>query len=166
MLTRPDSFDNPIWSPYKDYIKVDKMYGDLEDDFVVSQSIMNLLEISMNIFALQRLFAGHVKQAMIVALIVSTMTCSKTILYFVMEVVSGFKNTSHNDNFTLFLLYVFPNGVWIFVPGAIVFVLSSRFVSSKAPPSKKVSKSRTRSKSKTPSKSTRRSARLSRKRSS
>ena len=144
------------------------MYGDLDDDFVVSQSIMNLLEVSMNIFALQRLFAGQVKEAMIMALIVSTMTCSKTILYFLMEVVSGFKNTHHNDNFTLFLLYVFPNGVWIFVPGAVVFVLSSRFISSKAPSSKKTSasKSRTRSKSKSPSKSTRRSARLSRKRSS
>ena len=144
------------------------MYGDLDDDFVVSQSIMNLLEVSMNIFALQRLFAGQVKEAMIMALIVSTMTCSKTILYFLMEVVSGFKNTAHNDNFTLFLLYVFPNGVWIFVPGAVVFVLSSRFISSKAPSSKKTSasKSRTRSKSKSPSKSTRRSARLSRKRSS
>jgi len=169
VLNRPDSFENLIWSPYKDYVKVDKMYGDMKDDFVYSQSIMNLVEVSLNIFALQRLFSGREKEAMIVAIIVSTMTCSKTILYHLMEIVSGFKNTGHNDNATFFLLYLFPNGVWIWIPAAIMYVLSCKLMITTTPSTstsaKQSSSSKSRSRSKTPSKkkastTQRRSARL------
>jgi len=38
------------------------------------------------------------------------------VLYHVMEVVSGFKYTKHNDPITFLFLYFIPNGVWIWVP--------------------------------------------------
>ena len=36
VLNRPASFTNMIWYPYRDYVKIDMLYGDMEDAFVVA----------------------------------------------------------------------------------------------------------------------------------
>ena len=52
VLNRPASFSNLIWYPYRDYVEIDKLYGDMDDAFVVAQSYMNIVEASMNLVAL------------------------------------------------------------------------------------------------------------------
>ena len=118
-----DSFNNPIWAPYQDYVKVDKLYGKLENDFVWSQSILNLLEIAINLVALYLLSVKKFKQAAVTALVVCAMTSSKTILYHTMEISCSGCNTKQNDWQTFVLLYVIPNGVWIWVPMYACIVL-------------------------------------------
>jgi hypothetical protein len=117
------SFNNTIWYPYKSYVKVDKLYGDVKNDFVWSQSVLNLLEVALNLQALNLLSSKKIKLASVFALIVCAMTCSKTILYHVMEISCGGCNTKQNDWQTFIILYVFPNGVWIWVPMYACFVL-------------------------------------------
>jgi uncharacterized membrane protein YfcA len=86
------------------------------NDFVWSQSVLNLVEIAINLYALSLLSRSKFKQAAVTALVVCAMTSSKTILYHVMEVSCGFCNTKHNSWSTFIALYLFPNGVWIWVP--------------------------------------------------
>ena len=114
--TSLDSFNNPIWSPYKDYVQVDKLYASLENDFVWSQSVLNVLEICLNLFALHLLTSRKDKKAAVVGLAVCAMTSAKTILYHVMEFSCSGCNTKQNDWPTFLTLYIVPNGVWIWVP--------------------------------------------------
>lgn len=116
VLTRPWSFDQVLWAPYKDYVQVDKLYASMESDFVWSQSVMNLVEVTLNCICLGLLQARQGKTAAVVALVVNSLTCAKTILYFVMEISCGFCNTKHNNPGTFCMLYILPNGVWIWVP--------------------------------------------------
>ena len=52
VLRRPQSFDEPLYLPYRDYVKVDRLYGDLSDAFVWGQAVVNLLEVALNLVAL------------------------------------------------------------------------------------------------------------------
>jgi hypothetical protein len=119
-----DSRNNIIWAPYKDYVKVDYLYRD-DSDFVWSQSILNLFEISLNLISLYLLSSKKFKQAAAVALVVSAMTSSKTILYHVMEISCHGCNSKQNDWATFLTLYILPNGVWIWVPMYVCIVLGS-----------------------------------------
>jgi hypothetical protein len=123
VLLRPASFDIPLWAPYLDYIQVDKLYGNVEDTFVWSQSIMNLLEVGLNLYSLSLLHDKQFRAAAVMAVVVSTMTSSKTVLYHLMDYACGFCNSAHNDAFTLVVLYFLPNGVWIWVPAFVAFHL-------------------------------------------
>ena len=103
--TSIDSFNNPIWMPYQDYVKVDQLYGKVNDDFVWSQSILNIVEICINILALYLLSKKEFKQASVTALVACAMTSSKTVLYHVMEYSAcseshGIEgcNTNQNDS--------------------------------------------------------------------
>ena len=121
--TSIDSFNNPIWMPYQDYVKVDQLYGKVNNDFVFSQSILNIVEICINILALYLLSKKEFKQASVTALVACAMTSSKTVLYHVMEYSAcseshGIEgcNTNQNDSAKFWIMYILPNGVWIWVP--------------------------------------------------
>lgn len=129
VLLRPASFDMVLWAPYADYIQVDKLYGNVEDSFVWSQSILNLLEVALNLYTLSLVRTRQFRAASVMAVVVSTMTSSKTVLYHVMEYACGFCNSAHNDAATLVLLYFLPNGVWIWVPAFVVFHLGGKLSS-------------------------------------
>ena len=121
VLNRPHSIRNPIWSAgYGIYTRVDTLYGDLEDDFIYSIALINLLEVALGIISLLLIWSRNFKLAAVLILVVSTMICSKTILYFIMEAVSGFKHTKHNDVITLFSFYLTPNGMWILIPLKVI----------------------------------------------
>ena len=128
VFLRPASFDMMLWAPYRDYIQVDKLYGNVDDAFVWSQSVMNVVEVGLNLLALSYVSKKQYRTAAVVAIITSTMTCSKTILYHIIEIACGFCCTAHNDMFTLIMLYCLPNGVWIWVPATVVFRLGKLFV--------------------------------------
>ena len=121
VLNRPHSITNPLWSAsYSIYTRVDTLYADLEDDFIYSQSLINLLEVALGIISILVICSRNFKPAAVLILIISTMTCSKTILYFTMEAVSGFKHTKHNDFITLSSFYLVPNGIWILLPLKVI----------------------------------------------
>lgn len=147
-----NSFEHVVWSPYKDYVKVDRLYGKIEDDFVFCQSLMNLAEVALNVVALILVSKKCHRQAAVVALVVCTMTCSKTILYHLMEWSCGGCNTvrplrvvaiapdptherstfsqEQNDWTTFLTLYALPNGMWIWVPLYACVTLGARLASS------------------------------------
>ena len=117
VLLRPWSMKQLLWQPYEQYVQIDRLYGDMDDSFVYSQSCVNLLENAMNLWALRLARAeGGARRAAVVALIASTMTCSKTILYHLIEINSGFHYTKQNDWSTFITAYIIPNGIWIWVP--------------------------------------------------
>ena len=116
VLLRPWSFDQLAWHPYKEYVQVDHLYGNLQDTFVYSQSLLNIVEVVINLCSLFLLFSRHYRPASVLAMTVCVMTGAKTVLYLTMEVVSGLEATGHNDAVTFAVLYILPNGVWILVP--------------------------------------------------
>jgi len=121
VLNRPRTFPggdlHAFWKPYALYITVDKMYGNLSDAFVTSQSWLNLVEVAMN-FAALRLYQGGVASrkgraiACLVALVSLSFTFWKTALYM----MYGQDDASHNPWTTYISLYAIPNGLWILVP--------------------------------------------------
>lgn len=123
VFNRPASFKNVIWAPYRDYVVVDKLYGDTTDDFVFCQSVMNLVEVFLNICALNLVSNKRERYASVFALVASAMTCAKTVLYFLMEISSDFSHTGHNTRTTFYSLFVLPNGIWILVPFLCCIVL-------------------------------------------
>jgi hypothetical protein len=135
--TALDSFNHPLWSPYKDYVQVDRLYGKVDNDFVWSQSVLNVLEICINLLALNFLSRRSFRKAAVTALVACAMTSSKTILYHVMEISchgTPRSNTAQNDWPTFLTLYVFPNGVWIWVPMLACFQLGARLVAEPTNP--------------------------------
>ena len=48
----PGNFLHYLWSPYALYIKIDLMYGDMNDIFVFVQAIFNIFEILLNVTSL------------------------------------------------------------------------------------------------------------------
>ena len=129
--TSLDSFNNPLWAPYRDYVQVDRLYGKVDNDFVWSQSVLNVLEICINLLALNFLSQRKFRKAAVTALVASAMTSSKTILYHVMELSAhntSRSNTAQNDWPTFLTLYILPNGIWIWVPMLACFQLGAGLV--------------------------------------
>jgi hypothetical protein len=123
VLLRPDSMPGGslsfLYGSYETYIRIDGRYGDLEDDFVVGQTLMNLLESALGIAACVLAFRRR-RAAVLVAFTVAVMTLAKTILYFLCEGADGFTGYERAGAAMFFLLWVVPNGLWIAVPALIV----------------------------------------------
>ncbi|PYI07183.1 hypothetical protein BO78DRAFT_469246 [Aspergillus sclerotiicarbonarius CBS 121057] len=68
--------------------------------------------------------------ALLVAYSACIMTLGKTILYWLNEAFSGFDNIGHNDPWTLFFLWIIPNGLWIVFPGYGMYILGSEILAS------------------------------------
>lgn len=129
VLNRPHSIKNPIWSAsYSIYTSVDTLYSDEQDEFLYSVALINILEVALSIISLLIFCSRNFKAAAILIIVVSTMTCSKTLLYFMMEAVGGFKHTRQNDYVTLFTFYLVPNGIWILLPLKVICSISGTLV--------------------------------------
>ena len=123
------SIKNPIWSAsYSIYTSVDTLYSDEQDEFLYSVALINILEVALSIISLLIFCSRNFKAAAILIIVVSTMTCSKTLLYFMMEAVGGFKHTRQNDYVTLFTFYLVPNGIWILLPLKVICSISGTLV--------------------------------------
>ncbi|KAF0978117.1 hypothetical protein FDP41_002632 [Naegleria fowleri] len=106
-----------FWAPYDLYIQVDKSYGQLDNGFVIAQSIMNIVEITLVLIGLVRRksFDGF-----LLILSASLMSFSKTVLYMLVDICGGFEFTAHNDWFTFITLYFLPSFVWIVFPAIVL----------------------------------------------
>ncbi|KAK4118419.1 hypothetical protein N657DRAFT_651327 [Parathielavia appendiculata] len=145
MLLRPHTMPGgslhwPLWVPYALYGEVDHMYGfkqwHLRNPFAAAQSLMNLVETVLYLGYLgmwywygqpgargeRRAVGGRVGAwTLLLGFSAAVMTVSKTVLYWVLEYCSGFDNIGQNDPWTLFWLWIVPNGAWIVVP--LVFMI-------------------------------------------
>jgi hypothetical protein len=105
------------------YTKHDKRYGDMKDGWVVAQSWLNALEVAFQLIAVLASLLKINQFANKLALVVSTMTLYKTVIYFLIEYFEDYKFTKHNSEKDLMLMVVIPSGVWI-VMSAIVALQS------------------------------------------
>jgi len=67
-------------------------------------------------------YGMHGAKAVVLLYGVALMTLSKTVLYWLNEVCSGFANIGHNDPLSIFFLWALPNGAWIALPTYLVYV--------------------------------------------
>ena len=111
------------------YITVDKLYGNMEDGFVVAQSWMNLVEVLLGFYAV----AVRTSNAgVVIAFATSVMTFWKTVAYMSTDALAGFPSTSHNDWTTFATLYFLPSFVWLLLPGIAMVGLGQKLCSGKA----------------------------------
>ncbi|KAJ9300748.1 hypothetical protein DTO271G3_1912 [Paecilomyces variotii] len=68
--------------------------------------------------------------ALLVAFSASVMTVSKTALYWLNEVFSGFENIGHNSIGTLIVYWIVPNGLWLIFPSYNIYILGAEIINS------------------------------------
>ncbi|KAL4063754.1 hypothetical protein J3A83DRAFT_4361873 [Scleroderma citrinum] len=116
-----------IWTGYEIYQEVDHVYGVESllhnDGFPNAQSLLNVIETLVNLAYLYSAHVYHAPAAPVIGLIGATMTLSKTVLYWAQEYYCGWCATGHNDLATLIKFFIVPNGLWILIPGMIVYTL-------------------------------------------
>lgn len=85
-----------FWKPYALYAKVDHVYSrevfERKDGFPGAQSFLNLIESSLNFTYLALWARGDGAAALVVGLMGTVMTLSKTTLYFAVEYFSGWEH--------------------------------------------------------------------------
>ncbi|KAF9220377.1 hypothetical protein BS17DRAFT_787695 [Gyrodon lividus] len=137
-----------IWKPYEIYQEIDYVYGlkalHENNGFTNAQckltptphacyththpsltleALLNVVETLMN---LTYVYLAHVSSwsaAPLVGFAAATMTLSKTVLYWAQEYYCGGCAIGHNSLEDLVVYWIIPNGLWILVPGGIVWQL-------------------------------------------
>ena len=123
-----------MWAAYHThYMPVDGQYGRAgwaatqakSDMWNVTQSWCNLGETALA--ALFLLLVNYNSPASnLVGIIASTATAWKTVIYFALEALSGWKYTKHNDAQTFWLQFVLPSSIWIVMPVLVIAALCAR----------------------------------------
>ena len=135
----PDGDLGALWRvPYAQYIAVDHSYGDIHNPFVWTQAWMSIGEAIIGIAAIVLSSRGRLPLALLLAFCSASLTCAKTILILLMELVGNGPNVGHNGVIDLVTLYVVPNAFWIVVPFAVAWTTGRTLVhaaSREAPPS-------------------------------
>ncbi|KAJ4455450.1 putative emopamil-binding protein [Paratrimastix pyriformis] len=123
VLLRPYSLPggkwHQIWKPYALYITMDRRYGDVNDAWVATQSYLNLFE---NIVYLMALFSSGAT-AFVLGFSCSLLTAWKTVIYFGIEIVSGYQYTGHCTPAQFWTGFIFPSSIWIVAPVIMCGVL-------------------------------------------
>ncbi|KAL4449560.1 hypothetical protein ABPG74_007383 [Tetrahymena malaccensis] len=124
--TLPGGDLHAFWKPYATYIQIDKLYGDMQDQFVVEQSVLNIYECVINIISLCLIFSNSQKKKLggtFMAILANAFTFWKTVLYF----QYGFPHSLPIKNyFEYIFLYVVPSSFWVIVPLLSCIAISKR----------------------------------------
>lgn len=146
VLQRPASMEGGplfhIYSPYALYIQFDTLYGNLKDSFVVIQSWLNLVEVTLALSAVLLSFSSCSVKQLISGLIVvvgSAFIFWKTVIYLWYD--HQFLTPATNVP-TIQALFVFwiPSSLWIIFPLLTVVTVSKNIVKHVNDPSGKVKK--------------------------
>jgi hypothetical protein len=123
-----------IWEPYGIYQEVDYIYGvkalQEHSGFPNAQSILNLIETALNVFYVYLAHVVKYPAASVVGFASVAMTLSKTSLYWLQEYYCNLCDIGHNDLKTLVIYWIIPNGLWLVIPGLIMFRLGKDIASS------------------------------------
>ena len=133
ILFRPASFPGGelgfLWDfAYSIYMKVDLAYADQSNTYIHALATMSLFEACIVSWAL---FAHRIQKnqlAHLLVLVVTSLTGAKTMLFVLVEAWSGWHSIGHNELIPLLFVWVIPNGLWIAVPGLVVFDTGKRLL--------------------------------------
>ncbi|CAG7848952.1 SubName: Full=Related to Adiponectin receptor 1 {ECO:0000313/EMBL:CCA71959.1} [Serendipita indica DSM 11827] len=134
---RPHSFQGGkyhwIWKPYALYQNIDLVYG-VEahrrgDGFTNAQSFLNVVETIGNLLYLYKA-QGSDPITPLIGFTVATMSFSKTVLYWAQEYFCNYCAVGHNDPWTLFFLWIIPNGTWLIFPLMVMVTLGKDILNS------------------------------------
>ncbi|KAL0481854.1 hypothetical protein AKO1_011298 [Acrasis kona] len=135
VLMRPHSMAGGlyeyIWIPYQKYILHDKRYADMDEPFVVAQSVINLIELLLGLYAVY--LHSNIKTrplSLVVALIASVMTWSKTTLYFAIEYYGKMNYTGHNIASDFIFFFFIPSFVWVLVPMLVTRMTARKLIAA------------------------------------
>lgn len=111
-----------LYKPYQQtYQHLDMFYSSDEvyarqvggfNAFGPSQTVMNIVEIAVQLVYLWLVFVAASPLAAVVGLCVSVATFSKTVLYFIMLYFHGYEKMLVGTNFQRVTLFLIPNGIW------------------------------------------------------
>jgi len=124
--TLPGGDLHQFWAPYSIYIEIDKLYGNLTDQFVKWQSVLNLVECVINTITIIALLSSSIRTkhfGTFLAFAVNAFTFWKTVLYFLYDLPHCLPP---RDNLEFFLLYILPNGTWLVMPLLCMFGIGKR----------------------------------------
>ncbi|KAF2101906.1 hypothetical protein NA57DRAFT_53850 [Rhizodiscina lignyota] len=76
------------------------------------------------LFEKRRIEGLHGAQMVLVLCVASWVTLSKTVLYWLIEYFNGYAHIGHNSLWTLFSLWIVPNGLWLVFPAVIIYSTS------------------------------------------
>ncbi|OTA34670.1 hypothetical protein BTJ68_05299 [Hortaea werneckii EXF-2000] len=139
----------PLWTPYALYGTIDYMYGfpqwEAHNGFTLAQGSFNAVETvayGVYLYLVYRNLLGRLRglgdsrtvegrlAVWVVLLGYSTafLTFTKTVLYWLNEVFSGFENIGHNSWSSLFFLWIVPNGAWLVLPAYMIYVFGQEII--------------------------------------
>jgi hypothetical protein len=121
VLLRPASLPGQplglFWAfAYKLYIAVDHSYADLNNHTVEALCIVSLLEACLVGLALWNHRQKRHAVARVQALVVTSLTGSKTVLFLLLELCSGGQGIAHNRLAPLLFVWLLPNILWVLFP--------------------------------------------------
>ncbi|TKA75922.1 hypothetical protein B0A49_04629 [Cryomyces minteri] len=103
-------YHSPVWVPYALYGTIDYIYGwpayNAHNGFTAAQGTLNIVE-SIGYVVYLWIVYTHGNPANVKGL---------------NEYFSGFENIGHNDPFTLFFMWIIPNGAWLVLPSYMMYV--------------------------------------------
>ncbi|KAK3099910.1 hypothetical protein FSP39_011686 [Pinctada imbricata] len=108
----------------KYYVVIDLRYPDISDVYVFAQSLLNYVEVLLNIVTIIMHYK-HSRHTIIMAFTVTVMTFWKTVLYFMMfmSFTGGRDRIGATSLPQEILLFHVPNGFWIVIPFLVMVKL-------------------------------------------
>ncbi|KAK0389039.1 hypothetical protein NLU13_2615 [Sarocladium strictum] len=127
----------PLWTPYELYGTVDYVYGwpafNENNGFTSAQAVLNVIETIAYVYYLRvyltdgkpakgaspsswtgkSIEGSAAGKAALVGFAAAVMTLSKTVLYWLNEYYSNYRNIGHNSLQDLLFLWIIPNGAWL-----------------------------------------------------
>ena len=137
VLTRPRSMAKGdlfhIFFPYAKYITLDPLYGNLKNAFVIAQSCMNYVELTLTLFSVILYYIFRRRNlSCLLLLICSVMTWSKTVVYFIHD---HFERALHPQELSVeipiseyIFLFIIPSSLWILLPFATMWNIGRQII--------------------------------------
>ncbi|KAF2857909.1 hypothetical protein K470DRAFT_222426 [Piedraia hortae CBS 480.64] len=155
-LSMPGGSLHFLWKPYALYGKIDHLYGikawEAHNGWTTTQGCFNACETGAYLWYLFLMYsygrAGDGKcvdgkkerdgtitvegkvaaVAVLLGYSTSFMTFFKTVVYWGIEILSGFDNIGHNDFFRLVFLWIVPNGAWLVFPAYMMYTFGKEIL--------------------------------------
>ena len=138
ILLRPLSFPGEalgfIWEfGYVLYMEVDRAYADQGNTYLHAMAMMSFVEAVVVAAGLYAHKLDRNREAHLLILVASSLTCAKTMLFVLVEFWSGWHSIGHNGFVPLLFVWIIPNGLWIVVPGLVISDTSRRLLNQLTP---------------------------------
>jgi len=136
VFMRPRSFEGGdlhwLWKPYALQAKIELGFSEEAyangDGFLGAAASLNVLETLFNLYYVYLQHVAGAPSAPLIGFTGALMTLSKSMLYLLQEYFCGWCAVGHNNFWDLVLLWIIPNGLWLFFPALIVWTLGKDIV--------------------------------------